>query len=392
MVATGTSGGLLESRDPHAQSVFKHAILQQYIPRFISMPGVSSEDGRVVVLDGFAGIGRYPDGTAGSAEHILRAALKLSDTRMVASFFTEKDQRNFTRLRQVVQEYAERGLQAQALPGPVQGHLDTVIAAARDVPLFLFLDPCGAGLEFERLTQVLSGPRRPERPVTEVLVNFSADLSRRMAGAVEKGHTEQALMDATCGGTWWRTLAAEARSRSKTDDFRDVVDALAPEYARRLGEATGMLSAFVPVRKRLHHAQPIYHMVFFTRSPYGLWVFADAIGRAKKVWLRHLGRLEDDESPHGQDTLFPVAETFDTIAQAQEEEASRVVATNLDRLLAEHGSFKVVTRTVEIFGSAYGSATETTVERCLAALRDSGRLQVLVDNKRWRNRVIGRPG
>lgn len=388
-MATGTTKGLLESRDPHAQSVFKHEILKQYMPRFITMPGKTSQDNRVVVLDGFAGSGRYADGAPGSAEHILQAAQKHSRTRTVASFFTEKDRKNYAILEPVVQEYAGQGLQARALLGPVQQHLSAVISAASGVPLFLFLDPCGAGLPFEQLAGVLGGPRRADRPVTELLINFSADLSRRMAGAVEKGYTEQALMDQTCGGGWWRELAADVRSRSRRTDFRDVVDALAPEYARRLAEATGMLSAWVPVRKRLHHAQPIYHMVFFTRSPYGLWVFGDAIGRAKKVWLEHLGWLEDDARGE-KDALFPIADTFDTIIKAQEEEASQVVTANLERLLAEYDSFKIVSQTAAIFGDAYGSATETTVHRSLSALRDAGKLKVLADAQRWRDRVIGR--
>ncbi|MQY05910.1 three-Cys-motif partner protein TcmP [Actinomadura macrotermitis] len=389
-MATGTSGGLLDKRDPHAQSVFKHEILKQYMSRFIAMPGKSARDNRVVILDGFAGSGRYGDGSAGSAEHILRATRRFASTRTAVSFFTEKDRKNFASLQPVVQEYAEQGLDAQALFGPVQQHLDTVIAASDGVPLFLFLDPCGAGLPFKQLTHVLGSQRRATKPPTEALINFSADLSRRMAGAVEKGHTDQALMDETCGGTWWRDIAAEVRRNSKSPDFREVVEAVVQEYARLLGEATGMLSATVPVRKRLHHAQPIYHMVFFTRSPYGLWVFGDSVGRAKQVWLKHLGVLEDDECVD-QDTLFPVAETFKSIIDGQEQEARRTVTANLQRLLEEHNSFKVVDRTTEIFGKAYGSATETIVHQCLKELQTAGKLEVLVSHKRWRERVIARP-
>lgn len=388
-MATGTAGGLLDNSDQHAQSVFKHEILRQYIKRFISMPGKTSSGNRVVILDGFAGRGRYPDGREGSAEFILKAALDLSATRRVTSIFIEKDPEHFQSLRAVVEEYTARGLTAQALPGLVQNHLDMVVSAADQAPLFLFLDPCGAVLPFERLAAVLSGPRRHERPQTELLLNFSADLSRRVAGALEKGHTEQRVMDETCGGTWWRELAAEVRRTSAARDFRDVVEAVVTEYARRLAEATGMHGALVPVRKRLHH-QPIYHMVFFTRSPYGLWVFGDAIGKAKTKWLRHLGRLEDDAAAD-DGGLFPIAETFESIIEGQEKHAQRIVTENLRRLLAELGSFKVVTQTVEIFGDAYGSATETIVHRALRELEKSGELVVLQRAPRPRDHVVGRP-
>ena len=66
-MATGTSAGLLDSND-HAQSMFKHAIIKNYMPPFLAMTGSTSDRRRVVVMDGFAGRGRYADGSPGSAE------------------------------------------------------------------------------------------------------------------------------------------------------------------------------------------------------------------------------------------------------------------------------------------------------------------------------------
>lgn len=76
-MATGTSSGLLEDSNRHAQSVFKHEILRQYMVPFVAMLGSYSAGKRVVVLDGFAGRGRYSDGTPASAELILQAVESL---------------------------------------------------------------------------------------------------------------------------------------------------------------------------------------------------------------------------------------------------------------------------------------------------------------------------
>ncbi|SRR6266851_4937934 len=187
-MATGTSSGLLEDPEGNAQSLFKHEILHQYMRPFISMVGSASPGRRLVVLDGFAGRGRYADGTPASAELILQAIQKLGGSRQVAAFFVEKEIKDFQVLSGVVGEYRAGGLLAKALPGRVEEHLDAVITTATGVPLFLFLDPCGAGVPFDRLTAVLAGPRRPERPRTELLLNFSADLSRRAAGTLNAGH------------------------------------------------------------------------------------------------------------------------------------------------------------------------------------------------------------
>jgi three-Cys-motif partner protein len=266
-MATGTSAGLLDSSD-HAQSVFKHAIIRQYMRPFLAMTGSTSEQGRVVVMDGFAGRGRYPDGAPASAELIMQAVRRLQGSRTVAMFFVEDDQDRYRELDVVVREYVAQGLRAKALPGSADDHLDRVIAAAQGVPLFLFLDPCGALLPFRRLARVVGSARPDVRPQTEVLLNFSADFTRRTAGQLAAGRTGEAgvsRMDATCGGPWWRATAMEALRSSATGNFEPAAEAVAAGYAQRMASAGSMLQVMVPVRRRLHH-QPVYHLVFLTRS------------------------------------------------------------------------------------------------------------------------------
>lgn len=89
-LATGTAAGLLDSSD-HAQSIFKHAIIRRYVLPFLAMTGSTSDEGRAVVMDGFAGRGRYADGTPGSAELIMQAVRGLHGSRTVAAFFAETE-------------------------------------------------------------------------------------------------------------------------------------------------------------------------------------------------------------------------------------------------------------------------------------------------------------
>jgi three-Cys-motif partner protein len=186
----------------------------------------------------------------------------LKRSRQVSAFFVEKTEKDYRVLSAVVDEYVGRGLLAKALPGAVEDHLDTVVTAASGVPLFLFLDPCGANLPFTRLAAVLEGPRRFPRPQTELLLNFSADLSRRAAGALKAkqiNHPIISLMDRTCGGEWWRDTALTALGKPTTRNFEPVAAAVAQEYAQRLARAGSMLQVTVPVRRRMHH-QPIYQV------------------------------------------------------------------------------------------------------------------------------------
>ena len=203
-MATGTKGGLLKSPEQHAQSVFKHVVLSSYLEPFMAMTGSTSPGKRLVVLDGFAGSGRYSDGSPASGERIMQAIAKMQPTRRVEAFFVEKAKKEFARLEAVVGEYRDRGLTVTALPGRVERHLNQVVTAAEGVPLFLFLDPCGAGVSFEQLTGLLNGPRAGERPATEVLLNFSGTMSRRVAGALNNGYTNQRAMDSEPPRVGWR--------------------------------------------------------------------------------------------------------------------------------------------------------------------------------------------
>jgi three-Cys-motif partner protein len=107
----------------------------------------------VVYIDGYAGRGRYDDGTPASAERILKIAEYYKDRGIdVRLFFHETEPESFAVLNPVVDEYKARGIQAEASPEEVMKGLGKVITAAQGLPLFLFLDPCGVGIPFSGLT------------------------------------------------------------------------------------------------------------------------------------------------------------------------------------------------------------------------------------------------
>lgn len=390
-MATGTTAGLLDASD-RAQSVFKHTIIRRYMKPFLAMTGSTSQNRRVVVLDGFAGRGRYPDGTPASAELIMQAVRDLQGSRTVATFFVENDPKQCRELSLVVAEYAAQGLETKALPGAVDDRIDQVIDSARGVPLFLFLDPCGALLPFRRLARVLGNARRSPWPRTEVLLNFSADFTRRAAGQLAAGRTEEAgiaRLDTTCGGQWWRGVAMEAQRSTTAGNFELAAEAVVAGYAQRLARAGSMMHVTVPVRRRLHH-QPVYHLVFLTRSPYGLWVFADALGEARQVWLRSIGHLDDDDNGP-QTALWSSSDSMQWLIDREKTRAEEAIRENLRRLVRSVGPFKLVDRAPEVFEQVYGVATEATVAAAIQALSARGELAIQQPGRRLREAVVGPP-
>jgi three-Cys-motif partner protein len=390
-LASGTSGGLLDSND-HAQSIFKHALLKHYMQPFLAMTGSTSAGRRLVVMDGYAGRGRYADGSPGSAEFILRAVESLRESRTVATYFAETDLDNYRALESVVGEYVAKGLPATALHGSAEEHLSNVVAVAKGVPLFLFLDPCGAILPFSQLADVIQVQRVTERPSTELLLNFSAEFTRRTVGQLAKGQVDAGgvrRMDVTCGTTGWRDYAMNAHRAAQDMTFERAAEAVVDGYARKLGHAGKMLSITVPVRRQLRH-QPVYHLVFLTRSVYGIWVFADALGKARKAWLDAVGRIGDS----GPQLALPgmsKADDMRRLADDEEAEAQGVVEGNLRMLLSSPRSrpFKLVDRAADVFRGAYGIATEATVSRAVQALDMRHELITVAPHGRLRERVIG---
>ncbi|WP_326581666.1 three-Cys-motif partner protein TcmP (plasmid) [Actinacidiphila glaucinigra] len=383
IVSTGTSGSYWQGKA--LPSVFKHELLRRYIPPFGGMTGTQSHDRRVVYLDGYAGEGRYENGEPASAEIALQVAEHHRAMGLnLSCFFVEQQPKSFQRLQEVVNGYRARGVNAQAHRGEVDGVLDDVVRQARGVPLFLFLDPCGLCLPMERLVDVLARRRPERRPATELLMNFSMMAVWRLGGHVRspKGN-EKSLerFDAVCGGDWWREYFVDS-----TASEHNATEAVAAEYARRLKERTGMSVQSVPVAKA-PHLKPVYHLVFATRSPYGLWVFGDALARARDEWWKTLELRDGEQNP---DTLFSTVEVWRPDPGELEAAAVPAMAANLERVL-QHARrpVKLVDHTLELFGTYYGQVTDPVVRRAVKYLHRQGKTPTTgVGERRIRELIV----
>ncbi|MEU7553162.1 three-Cys-motif partner protein TcmP [Streptomyces sp. NPDC044571] len=349
-----------------AAAVLKHAILDKYVVPFASKVGKYAPDGRVVYLDGYAGPGRYDDGTPGSPALILESAAAISGFRKLDCYFVEKDRKNYQSLSALVAEAHEQGLSAHALHGRVERHLDHVLEAAQGSPLFAFLDPFGLGITFEALTQRIFGSRRAGGQPTEVLLNFNANAVRRIGGLLtsdkdnpRKPATLKALDDA-CGGDWWQQEFLDSANNP------EAVDRITDEFAKRVGKAVGAGSWTVEVRNRAD-LQVAYHLVHFSRHKDGLWLFGEAASLAQVEWRRAC------LPPSSPDMLFNPADAF-----AEEEEVRRLgwiktIRANLEDLLHRHGSFVVGDHQSEVLAGVLGEAREMHVRAAIKELYKEGK-------------------
>jgi hypothetical protein len=196
------------------------------------------------------------------------------------------------------------------------------------------LTRAGLGIPFSDLTGILSGPRADKWPPTEVLLNFSLEVVRRIAGHVTSetpNKKTMARLDAALGGAWWRGII---RRDGVTDDaVGEIVDG----FVDRLCKATNMHIYAIPVHRAPSH-KPVYYLVFGTRSSLGMWHFADDTARATETWWEALEaqeavRFEDE----GIEPLFDFPGLTHPDIKEVEAEALPVIAENIAHRLAASG-------------------------------------------------------
>jgi three-Cys-motif partner protein len=365
-MATGTTANYWD--DKALPALLKHEILRSYVPKFIGM--LTSTHPKVVLLDGYAGMGRYLNGDTGSAIEILEIArdIAISQNKIVDVYLNEHDPKTLAHLKAEIVDFGHHsGLNVHVTEGDVATVLEEVAKAASRFPLFIFLDPCGLGIPFALLDRILGSLRPASRLTnvpTEILLNFSAEAVRRIGGLVKQpGPNQSALsrMDDTVGGSWWRSYYAEPFGKEEAE--AEVVKG----YIERLARAAQMSMYSVPVRREPTH-RPLYYLVFGTRSTSGSWFFGDSVARASLKW-REAAESRAEGAQLSLEGIVP------TPAQQQaelEEEATTVICLNLLTLLRRHGHFVVGKYPEEVFGEYLGLVREQVVRKAIKSLYKQG--------------------
>lgn len=354
-----------------AAAVLKHGILTRYIPPFVEKTGSTAAQGRVVVLDGYAGPGEYEDGSPGSPLVMVRSLAR--SRRTLDLVLIEQDRATFDRLTKVLKT---QGLSLAHGPycGRVEDQLDEALQVACGVPLFAFLDPYGLGITFDDVVGKIFGrPAGSGSPATEVLLNFSSDAVRRIGGLIANGDNAPgrdktlARLDAVVGGDWWRALYSSAGSPEAASE------AIASRYLEELCSAAKTAGWVAEVRRAPGH-QPIYSLVYLTRHRDGMALFGEALSLAQADWRKAVaktGTLDDEEF---------LAEAERTLAGEWHQEILR----NTRRLLAERPSIQLGLAGADVYGAALGYARGTHLRKALKELYSSGEIVTEPKGDLWK--------
>ena len=353
---------------PQAAAVYKHRLLRTYVPAWAGKVGSRAPGKRVFIYDAYSGPGRYDNQAPGSPELVVDTAIAMARLRTVHSIFSDKEPAYIARLNDLLVEKGVPLDTYEVRQGTVETNLDDVISRVGDAPLFVFLDPFGLTVPFDVVVQALIGRRKNGwsatlQPKTELLMNFSYDAVRRIAGVLrsDSDHAARdaqiAALDRALGGDWWQSVAIAA-----TEGW---IHQILAGFATRVVRAAGGFGFITADVADSLTAQPIYELVLFTAHPDGLWEMANAMSFARQDWREYLVKQEEVKN-QGQLVMRALDFEDDPGAWTQE------IASNVRALLTDRETLSVRDSLGKVLGKTLGLARETHLRAALKLLEEAG--------------------
>lgn len=271
----------------------KDQILSYYLDPYLAK--IRQRRNPVLLVDGFAGPGKFGDGEIGSP--LLMCAKAQSALAItgppIGVLCIESDPALFSKLEQNLSGFPF----ANAISGEFLAQVDRIVSAAKTSSVFLYMDPFVASdVEWEALEQIarLIGTANAS---VELLLNFNtpsfvrwglAALSRPVPdidAEVEDPEQADAMTPAppalerlsrVVGGPWWREILDA--NRSFPEMLRDVADGFGAKLRTQFSEV-----CWLAIKKLETHRVPKYDMFFGSRHPDALELMNDAMVKARGV-------------------------------------------------------------------------------------------------------------
>lgn len=245
-------------------SNIKDQILGQYMPAYLAK--VATLGKPIILIDAFAGPGRFDDGAAGSPLIMCQAAEKRVPGKYLA-IFVNHTRVHHDELSRVLSQFID-----QKKVIPIHGSAEALLAQVRQVlgehTVFLYLDPFGLkGCEFSVIEPFF---RRKREYSTEVVINLSVPTMFRLAArkAVAAGRSQEPRIVAfhrrltgVLGGDYWKDIlwddstTSELKAEKVMKVYREKI----------LGDETPRaFSGSCPVRERTGSGIK-YYVTFYSR-------------------------------------------------------------------------------------------------------------------------------
>ncbi|MFE2565262.1 three-Cys-motif partner protein TcmP [Streptomyces mirabilis] len=279
--------------DPHTKA--KHDLLKSYLGGWF--PVLSTYNGRIVFLDGFAGPGRYQSGEPGSPLIALDTLLSHSYFDKMKCeflfFFCESKKDRFESLTQQIEGYKEanqpwpKNVKVQLVNSEFSETATNLIDHLRNqkrrlAPTFAFVDPFGfSGLPMSILAELLSFAS------CELFVNYMVDHVNRFATAGNVDHHLEDLF----GTSEYKQVGSLPPRVSRQQFLHDL-------YERQLTDVCKFpyVQSFAMINRTGHIGYYLFHG---TRDIKGVELMKEAMWKVDPG-----GGFKFSDRLAGQDVLF----------------------------------------------------------------------------------------
>jgi three-Cys-motif partner protein len=253
-------------------SKVKDEILGKYIDCYLKTLPVLKRP--ILIVDAFAGPGKFRDGDDGSPLIVLKAITNRNPQVGTSCLFADIKPEHRTELERNIATYITQGV-AETPLADCEAALTRALEVGKNHTLFFYLDPYGIkDLDFEMICRVFK--RNPSQS-TEVLINFNFRAFMRMSGNWDYGDTADEVarkvkaskietVNRVMGGSYWQPIVTDP----KLDKF-EREDAVVRAYMARLRDFL-KFTVSVPVKDQLGQPGiPVddlakYHLIFGTRN------------------------------------------------------------------------------------------------------------------------------
>ena len=265
-------------------SPYKDLILDYYLEPYLAK--VSRIGKPILVVDCFAGPGKFGDGEIGSPLIISNHLEKLAQNGVpVKGYFIEKEAELFSRLENNLKKYSFPHLVKN---GPFQDYVAELAEHAKTHTVFVYADPIKPShLSFDDLRNVYDHIWKSGQSV-ECLINFlSFGFLRAVEGVKDLivkdrnfdiGHDRAIRWDSIAGGDYWHSvLLKDMTSKGKVDLFADG-------YSTQLKHWFQYVLKY-PIREKYEDALPKYHLIFGSRHPDAVHLINRAMVKARREFV-----------------------------------------------------------------------------------------------------------
>jgi len=271
-------------REKKPWSRYKDLILDYYLEPYWAK--VSRLRRPILVVDCFAGPGKFDDGEPGSPLIISNRLEPVQERGTeVLAFYIEKDPILYERLSA---NTCALNIPVRTRQGDFRQYTDEIAELAQSHTIFLYLDPLKPSdllfTDMESVYRQLESGRS-----VEVLINFSSTgFLRAVRGLSDQVHSGGTLLpehplivrwNAVAGGVYWQRIMYEGCS---PDAHR--INQLAHAYAERLRQPFKWVISYA-VRERYEDKFPKYHLTFGSRHPDAIELMNRAMVKARRRFV-----------------------------------------------------------------------------------------------------------